>query len=287
MTDGYMDYPNLANFNSLVTKWNNRTRSGTSMWNINTVIATNITNPFYVTTDWTETGKRHMLFAGTARMPGQEEKHWSVTPWVVDGAHPENWEFNKCHQTDLAAANFWAWNFSGKDIANYGCLRPRRVWLFPNFRARDNTAWHDQDPANGFSQLRASVVYYEDKNDKVHYLDEGMYLGTYEQEGKVSFKLKFNSTPAVNVRVALSKKPFGFDAVISNRIKWTYKTGTSTATTTVNNGSYGTISTSDTITVTVEDINKNDQLYMIWWPEHDGDYVELTSFTDYQIETSD
>ncbi len=136
--------------------------------------------------------------------------------------------------------------------------------------------------------IRASVVSYEDSNGKTHYLDEGLYLGKYEDEGKVEFKIKFNGNNGIRTRFALSKKPFGFNRNDNDRIKFKFTIDAEPTTPAIEvpAGGYGAINTNYTITIKVDDIEKNDELYMIWWPENTGDYVELDNITEYYLETS-
>ena len=44
------------------------------------------------------------------------------------------------------------------------------------------------------------------------------------------------------------------------------------------------IDTNYSIKVEVSDIQKNDELYLMWWPENSTDYVELDNITDYYLE---
>ena len=114
-----------------------------------------------------------------------------------------------------------------------------------------------------------------------------MYLGTYNRnEADVTFTVKFKDDGDWSVDLALSKKTFGYDAVNSDRISYTYKDVTTTTTGTENTcaeGSTARMQCNRSFKIIVKNINMGDKLYMQWQPATAGHYVALESFTEYQI----
>ena len=245
-------------------------------------------NPFLVLPNWEHTDGTNTCYYGTANMQGNVDGgYWKFTPVV--GTSAANQKIEKTFTAlDWDASRFLVYNFTGSDISSYCGVLPHRPVMIPYWRAADNNSFLEQS-SNDFSQLRASVVYYTDSNGDKHYLDEGMYLGTYNRNrAEVTFTVKFKDDSDWSVDLALSKKPFGYDASNSDRVSYTYKDVTTTTTTTGTEntcaaGSTARMQCNRSFKITVKNINIGDKLYMQWQPATAGHYVALESFTDYQI----
>ena len=227
----------------------------------------------------------HMVFAGTAFLPSHNDGGFCLQPRALADTAANTKVTYQNIFTHFRDTLFF-WNHTGaSQVAGPYNNRWHVVW--PEWHANANNNWK-QESSDDFSMIRASVVSYEDSNGKTHYLDEGLYLGKYEDEGKVEFKIKFNGNNGISTRFALSKKPFGFNRNDNDRIKFKFTIDAEPTTPAIEvpAGGYGAINTNYTITIKVDDIEKNDELYMIWWPENSGDYVELDNITEYYLETT-
>ena len=132
--------------------------------------------------------------------------------------------------------------------------------------------------------IRASVARYYDSNKEEHFLDEGMYLGTSEKgDATVKFKIRFVDDSNWSVDLALSKKPFQYDAVADDQIGFTWSQEDSTTKNTVAKGGTARLTCNKTYNIEFTDVDKGDKLYMKWTPATTGHYVALESFSDFYI----
>ena len=138
----------------------------------------------------------------------------------------------------------------------------------------------DQDANDTFSMIPASRVFYYDSNNKQHFMDEGMFLGTYDTNGEVLWDMRFDSTATNNVNFILSKKPLDFNTSTSDYPQYSVTVGG--VENIVPAGSTIQLQTNQDIKIKVPDILKGDELYMVWWPSG-TEYVELTKFDNYYI----
>ncbi|MBP3201135.1 MAG: hypothetical protein J6M39_05770 [Lachnospiraceae bacterium] len=270
-----------------IANWNSTMDSGINSINGTFAYddaATILGEPDELVMDWEHTDGTNQVYSGTAYMPANVDGYWSLTaPYETDA----NKIAMALHKKLANGGNEGiAWNlYSGTREVGFDNMW--NEWFIPRLVPTKNDNFQ-QDSSNNFSEVRASCVIYEDSNGKTHYMDEGMYLGHYGKEGKVEFVIRFNGNNGIRVNFALSKKPFGFNRSDADRIKFKFSDATTTSSTKVDvpDGGYGYINTNNSIKIEVDDIEKGDELYMIWWPQTSTDYVELDSITDYYIETT-
>ncbi len=241
-------------------------------------------NPFLVLPDWEHTNGTNTCYYGTANMQANiDGGYWKFSPVVGTSAATQRID-TTINQVDWDASKFLGYNFTGSNISSYCGVLPYRPTMIPYWQAANNNSFLEQS-SDDFSQLRASLVYYLDSNNEPHFLDEGMYLGTYDKDNaEVTFIVKFKDDSSSSVDLALSKKPFGYDAIDSDKVSYKYKIVDSTGTENIcTAGSSARISCNNSYKITVGEINKGDKLYMQWQPSNAGHYVALESFTDYSI----
>ena len=274
-----------TNVSDLITKWNNASKNskpGNKHGGSNdTDLIGTLKN---IVIDWDYTNKRGFVCAGTGFMPANLKNAWQLEP-VPDTDAAKN----LIVQHDIVNSGPVDYAFVRLDssVTTVDCTRQTQHWFWPKWTASPNDNFRNEAVVY-WSKLRASVVKYEDSNGKTHYMDEGMYLGHYDKEGKVEFVIKFNGNNGIRTNFALSKKPFGFNCSDADRIKFKFKVTTDPSATTIDipTGGYGYIDTNYSIKVNVDDIEKGDELYMMWWPENATNYVALDSITDYYLETT-
>ena len=259
------------NLNELITLWNNEidTYGQTNSWNQGTG---SLYTPKFESTVWTETNVRKALYAKDSFMPASLEGRWRYIPYFNNDATKM-----KVFVVDVPSAAQWvaAWNFTGtaKEVLWY---QGTKYLIHPQWIA-DGNPTGTADNVNSFSRIKAQQVFYYDSNGKRHFMDEGMYLGTYENDGTVSFTLRFKSISNTNVNLALSKKPFGYDSIDSDRISFKCNTNT------ISQGSFATVNPNLDLSITIDGISKDDELYLMWWPVTSNKDCQLEYFTDYSI----
>ena len=266
-----MPLSSATNLNELITIWNNQidTYGQTNFWNSGTGT---LYTPKFESTVWTEMNVRKALYAKDSFMPGSLEGRWRYVPYYnADSSNMSVYVI----PTPSAAQYIAAWNFTGGAPEVYW-YQGTNFTIHPQWIADGDPTGTD-DTRTNFSRIRAQQVFYYDSNGKRHFMDEGMYLGHYKEEGTVKFALRFTSSTNTNVRFALSKQPFGYDSVDSNRIGFKYNTST------INPGNYATVNPNQKLDVTVENINKDDELYLMWWPVTAANDCKLVEFSDYSI----
>ena len=271
----------ITNWNS----WKKNTFLPSSSWGNYNTSEQFLGDPIITIYDWTHTNGFNNIFYGDAFMPASKNGYWNYIP--NRSADPSKVRMRGIYKWNRGAHKVGAWNASTRDTVTLDWYIGYVYEYMPFFEASPITNYANEG-SNHFSQLRASIVSYEDSNGKTHYMDEGMYLGHYDKEGNVEFVIKFNGAAGKRVNFALSKKPFGFDCSDTDRIKFKFKVTTDSSATAIDipTGGYGYIDTNYSIKVNVDDIEKNDELYMMWWPENTGDYVELDNITEYYLETT-
>ena len=154
------------------------------------------------------------------------------------------------------------------------CVPPLKTWTWHS-NTKYAPATTDQ-----FSYLPATLVTYTDKNDKTHYMDEGMYLGKMDRDGEVNMNLKFKKDygSGSQVELHISKKPFSYDFKDTDLVEYTIST---------TKGKNQRLDYDKNYQVRVRDVKKGDELYLEWAPTNDADLSALSSFSDFMLKTND
>ena len=225
-------------------------------------------------------GENTMIFAGDANLPAYNDDGFSFAP--VDRTTPENtkvaYSENYFNFKDKEA--FWNFNAVTHRMGNYNNFV---FFSMPFWRATEKDSFQ-QDSSNSFSMIRASLVSYMDSNKKEHFMDEGMFLGTFEEDCDVEFKLKFESSETNQINLGVSKRPWDINHQAANIPAWSFKIGSSETNVAAGSG-MAIVPTNTVVSVKVPSLYKGEELYMIWNPPG-TEYVELTQFSDYYITTS-
>ncbi|MBO6134470.1 MAG: hypothetical protein J6O09_01665 [Lachnospiraceae bacterium] len=234
-----------------------------------------------ITTEWDKTSSRKYLYYGDAYMPANKDSKWGLIANPTDqpnkykivyfsehSSYPKKWFIHKSIALDMIR------------MPTYTAFE-----LWPEWQAKLYTSY-DWETSDNFSALPAALVMFYDSTGEKHYFDEGLYLGKFDADGSATFRIKFNGTAGTQVHFAISKKPFGWDANVSDREKFLYyDLATPTNKIDVGAGGDATVTVDTTYQIEINDINAKDKLYMIWYPDDSDDYIELDSLTDFYYES--
>ena len=227
---------------------------------------------------WDRQSIKTMLYAGTSMMPAQLNRRFSFSPDFSDGATTVV-ECVDIQQTGYAQG--WAYNPTGADMTT-GKFLARTCTYMPPFKCTTYDGYSNTiSNLPSFSALPASCVRYYDEQNNVHYMDEGMFLSNFKKGGTADFDIRFGTdagTKTVNFYV--SKTPFDRVNGKTKLAKFKLDKGTTEYTTT-------SLSTDISYHITVEDIKKGDQLYILWEPTTSGQYVTLEEFSGYKLTSKD
>ena len=140
----------------------------------------------------------------------------------------------------------------------------------------------DTNPSTSeFSILPAKQIYYYDNDNKLHFMDEGMFL--FNMPG-VSESVEFNAkwevldstvTTEQKIELLISSTPFDQDHDDSKNLKFSIDDGTESFNHQVVCGNSNKIKV-----ITDENVK---QLYMMWKPVTSGTYLGLTELSDFTV----
>lgn len=225
---------------------------------------------------WQEEGRKY-LFAGNSYLPAQEISRFGFAPDWSDGTNTEvtyitytQPDFHRAVYINKTEGNLWMDRWSVK----------RPLWCPPLTAAF--YSGKASDTVNAFCGLPAACVRWHDEEGIEHYLDEGMFLKTFANlsgEAEVSFEVTFstNSSATENVNFYVSKKPF--NRVNAKTQLYPFKVDRETSEVTSK-----TLETGKKYKFTVDNIKKNDQLYILWEPtEGYNKMVQLDSFENFTL----
>lgn len=226
---------------------------------------------------WDRQLVKTMLYAGTSMMPAQLNRRFSFSPDFSDGA-TTTVECVDIQQTGYAQG--WAYNPTA-DEKTSGKFLARTCTYMPPFKCTTYDGYSNTiSDLPSFSALPASCVRYYDEQNKVHYMDEGMFLSNFKKGGTADFDVRFGTdTGTKTVNFYVSKTPFDRVNGKTKLAKFKLDKGTTEYTTT-------SLSTDISYHITVEGMKKGDQLYILWEPTTSGQYVTLEEFSGYKL-TSD
>ena len=271
--------PECHNLNEVITAINNAYVSDTTLYNIWDERDYEVKTPTSAHIEWERQGQRKYCYSGTARMPAQFENRFNLN--VIPTTDASKVSLTACDGPYYYGTEWYIVKWRNvNSIAD-----APRPWyqIWPQFVVTDLNSF-DWESSDDFSMIRASCVAYNDKDGETHYMDEGMYLGKMDRAGTVYFTIKFNSSGDKNIKFAVSKKPFSFDANNDDKIAFEYTNSSTGAKGSVEKGNDATIVSNNIYTIKVSNIEKSDRLYLYWEPQDDSAYVELESFSDYYLE---
>ena len=230
------------------------------------------TKPLAEATKYTTANVRKYIFSRDLFMPANTDSNYALTADLQKG---NDTTFTIVGGGSSTLLNIVA--FSKTAITAYN--KPQiNVMALPPLK---RYIWHSSSkyaPAttDAFSYLPATLVTYKDSNDKTHYMDEGMFLGTFERSGEVRFTVKFTKRygTGTKLRLHVSKVPFSKGYSTSNYVDY-YINNTKGNNQQVD---YGT-----SYNIRVPDVAKNDELYFEWVPVTTSDLSSLDSFTGFGI----
>ena len=223
---------------------------------------------------WDEVEKVSRVYAKNANVCAENQGKWRLLPRRNTTASTP---YRELVISNNSSKWLQAWNTS---IYTDGKVRPWysfNYYLWPYFEAAPNTNTMPGD-AEEFSQLPAKLVYYYDSNNKVHFLDEGMYLQKFEKKGKVKLQLTFSGNGNPSIKIYLSKKPFDYASTSADVLKMKVK-GTE-----YTNGYTLNLSSERTVELVLDEVNKDDELYMYWEPTTITQFCQLESIDKFTIE---
>ena len=218
--------------------------------------------------------QRNMIFSRDTFMPVAYDYDYALTADLQKGVDTEYTIAGGGNGTidHVLACAFRTGTFFAKTANALLCVPPLKTW-----------PWHSNTkyaPATSdqFSYLPATLVTYTDKNNKTHYMDEGMYLGKMERDGEVSVNLTFKKDygSGSQVELHISKKPFTYDFKDADLVEYTIST---------TKGKKQKLDYNKNYQVRIKDVKKGDELYLEWAPTNSGDLSALTSFSDFILKT--
>ena len=221
--------------------------------------------------NWEKQSVKSMVYAGTATVPAQQKEKFAYTPITCT---------SDTYVEKIATRYFgyfrgFGFRHYGAASATSGTYQVRSMTYCPPLMAVAYNGYNSTIPS--FSALPASCVRYYDENGKEHFLDEGMYLRTFDSTCKTEFDLTFGTKAGTkNLNLYLSKEPFDRVNGKTKLIKFKVDKETTEVTT-------KTLQTGKKYKISVDNIEKNDQLYMLWEPTTSSDYVALNSFENFVV----
>ena len=229
--------------------------------------------------EWERQACRQYCYAGSAKMPAQLDGHFNLN--VFPSADASRIPILYQNGPNYYGTDWYVVKW--KDVNSIADAPRPWYQIWPQFVATDLNSF-EWESSDDFSMIRASCVAYNDKDGEIHYMDEGMYLGKMERAGTVCFTVRFNSSGDRNIKFAISKKPFSFDADSNNKIAFEYTNLGTGVKESVTKGNDATIISNSSYTIKISNIEKSDRLYLYWEPQDDSAYVELGSFEDFYLE---
>lgn len=226
---------------------------------------------------WSRQNVKTMLYAGTANVPAQLNRRFGFEPDFSDGTSTTI-ECVEIIQTGFG--NGWAYN-TGTAAKNTGRFYARTVTYMPPMKAIVYNGYSDTiTTLPSFSAVPATCIRYYDEENKVHYMDEGMFLKNIKRDGTVDFDVKFGTNSGTkSLNFYVSKSPFSRENLKTKLAEFKVDKGSTKYTS-------KTFSTGTKYHITVEDMKTGDQIYILWEPATSGQYVTLTEFSNFELTTN-
>ena len=231
-------------------------------------------NPIAESTNFTKPSARTYIYTRNQFMPANANNNYALTADLQRGTDTI-YTIAGGGENVLISTNFW----STREMTVYAkpTIQPLAVPPLKTYKWHSSTKYAP-DTGEEFSYLPATLVTYTDSNNKTHYMDEGMFLGTIKQDGEVSFDVIFQRDygSGSQVELHISKKPFSYNCSESDLIDYKIS-GTA--------GKKQTLDYDKKYTIKIENIKTNDELYLEWVPVTSSDLSSMTSFSDYYIKS--
>ena len=229
-------------------------------------------DPLAEAANYTKPSARTYIYTRNQFMPANANYNYALTADLQKGTNTI-YTIVGGGENVLVKTGLWA----STDITLFAkpMIQPLAVPPLKTYKWHSSTKYAP-DADEAFSYLPATLVTYTDSDDKVHYMDEGMFLGTMKYEGEVSFDVTFQRDygSGTNVELHISKKPFSYNFSESDLIE--YKIDNTS-------GKNQRLNYGNKYTVKVENVNKNDELYLEWVPVTSSDLSSMTSFDNFYI----
>ena len=222
---------------------------------------------------WDKTNESNLCFAGNASCPASLLGKFAYDLSWTNGAdtmceHLCNW-FNG-HDPVV-----WINNKADGTATNVGRFLACSWAYMPPLTATTFDGRSSTTTVPSFSALNASCVRYYDEENIEHFLDEGMFLKTFTEQGEVEFSVVFGTTgTSKSLNFYVSKKPFNS---VNQKTKLDYFFLDNATT----SGTSSTLQTGTKYHIKVPDIEKGDQLFIAWEPVNSDDNITLNSFEDF------
>lgn len=231
-------------------------------------------NPLAESTNFTKPSVRTYIYTRNQFMPANANYNYALTADLQKGTNTI-YTIAGGGENVLVNTNFW----STRALTVYAkpMIQPLAVPPLKTYKWHSSTKYAP-DPDEAFSYLPATLVTYTDSNDKVHYMDEGMFLGMIKQEGEVSFDVMFQRDygSGSQVELHISKKPFSYNCSESDLIEYKIEK---------TSGKKQKLDYWKEYTIKIENVNKNDELYLEWVPVTSSDLSSMTSFDNFYIKS--
>ena len=222
---------------------------------------------------WKDENKNHRsyAFSGNSDAPATSEYGWYFNFQKPSNANVAFEGYVMTYNNDLALA----------------LVGENNIWGFHSWAP----AWYWRYTAGGsigtkpstseFSKLPAKQIYYYDRDSKLHFCDEGLFLfnmpGTPQD---VEFDAKWSVldssiTSEQKIALRISKSPFDSSHNNADNLQFQVNSGTTSA-------SQEVVCNANThIKVLCDESVK--QLYMTWWPVTSGTYLGLSQLSDFTV----
>ena len=220
--------------------------------------------------DWADTSGNHSIYAGDVAVRADFNQYFGFRGSFVKG-EDSNLYYADIHQRGQTYGSMYNYSSTAR---NYPLFQYKYVLYQPDFTAVE---YNNTTKSKHVSAYRAYQLRYFDNNGDEHYLDEGMFLGKFNADATVSFKLRFGTDSGTkNVKVYVSKNPFSYENRLTKTIQFRVAGETGYK-------SNYTISTGNDLAIEVDGIQKGESLYLLWVPENSDDFVTLDRFFDYKM----
>lgn len=226
--------------------------------------------------NWIEAGKVNRVYAKNANVPAERQGHWRLTPQKGTTASTRFRELVIKPNGDKF--------FMGFTTKDSGAILKAKPWysfqyfLIPYWTAKDNSSIMPGN-SDDFSKLPARLVHYNDSKGKTHFLDEGMFLQTFEKDGDVNIKLSFSGTGNPSINIYFSKQPFDSMHSSADYLNVTVKNVEYTSGYTLN------LASAKEVEFKIKDIKADDDLYLYWEPTVPKTLCSLDEIINFNIET--